>query len=443
MLRCQEIIGNRTQLEEQVNLLGDTYAGQNREFFESAVSTAEAKYLAATTAKERFDEISSILELGSEFMDAFSALSKSIVELRADLTSKERDLVAAEKLVKQNLSGFDSVEDYKRSLENHASSLEILIDAIAALDTASADLRKAETKFTNSLKEQGFASEQDFKIHVLRQDELDELKEDVSSYNEEGTRLRTLLGQEKFSSLPKKTIPRHEAEAALETATNASTVSLSELAVINSKLKLIKDCQKRVKGILPTLENQSANLELHRGLHDALHGLGANTLQMTLETYFAAAELEVILEAANTQLRTMAAGQQFTLVHSDKALKKTGKAGLGIEVIDEHSGGLHNPVTLSGGERFQVSLAIALGLAQVVSERSGSIRIDTLFVDEGFGSLSKGVLETAMNTLDALKQGGRTVGVISHVDKMQESITAKLHVAKILGGPSFVKAIDV
>jgi exonuclease SbcC len=103
---------------------------------------------------------------------------------------------------------------------------------------------------------------------------------------------------------------------------------------------------------------------------------------------------------------------------------------------------LRNPVTLSGGEKFQVSLAIALGLAQVVSERSGSIRIDTLFVDEGFGSLSKNVLETAMCTLDALKQGGRTIGVISHVDKMQETIEAKLHVAKVPGGPSFVKAID-
>jgi exonuclease SbcC len=443
MLKHQELIGNRTQLEEQTNDLGNAHVGQNIETLESAVSKAEEKFLEAKTAKERLDEVSSLLEVGSEFMDSFSALSKNIVELRADLTSKERDLVAAEKLVKQNLNGFASVEDYKESLENHASNLEILINTIAALDTATSDLKKAETKFSKALREQGFVSEQEFTLSVLEGDELEGLKANVSSYNDEGTRIHTLLSQEKFSLLPEKTVPKHEAEAALATATEASTVSLSELAVIKSKLKLIQDCQKRVKGILPTLEKLSANLELHRGLYDALHGLGANTMQMTLETYFAAGELEVILEAANTQLRTMAAGQQFTLVHSDKALKKTGKAGLGIEVIDEHSGGQHNPVTLSGGERFQVSLAIALGLAQVVSERSGSIRIDTLFVDEGFGSLSKGVLETAMNTLDALKQGGRTVGVISHVDKMQESITAKLHVAKIPGGPSFVKAIDV
>jgi exonuclease SbcC len=442
MLKHQEINGENSLLAEQINKLSDTHAGQNQVSLQAALTVAEAKFVEATEAKNRFDEITTLLELDSEFMVEYTSLSGKIVQLRAEVTSKERELATAEQLVKRNLNGFDSVANYKGSLENHSSDLDLLIEAITALDTATSDLKKAESRLSKALKDQSFASEKDFKSSVLDDEVFEALKVEVARHIDEGTRLRTLMGQEKFSALPKKTIPKAEAESALKDAVEEYSVSVSELAVLNNKLNLIRECQKRLKSILPTLEKQSANLELHRGLYDALHGLGANTLQMTLETYFAASELEVILEAANRQLKTMAAGSQFTLVHSDKALKKSGTAGLGIEVIDEHSGGLRNPVTLSGGEKFQVSLAIALGLAQVVSERSGSIRIDTLFVDEGFGSLSKNVLETAMNTLDALKQGGRTIGVISHVDKMQETIEAKLHVAKVPGGPSFVKAID-
>lgn len=442
MLKHQELAAKSVQLRDEIDDLTETHAGQSGETVKDSVTQAEVKFREAKSAKARFDELSTLLEVGSDFMESYSGLSARIVEMRAEFGAKERELAAAEALVKRSLNGFESVADYKASLESQASELEEVIEAIEALATATSALGKAESKFNKALKEHDFAAQKVFEASVLAEDVLEELKAEIEDYTEKDTRLKTLLGQDKFSALPKKILQIDEAEQALQGATSASKVLISEHGVIKNQLNLIKECQKRVKGIMPILEKQSADLDLHRGLYDALHGLGANTLQMTLETYFAAAELEVILEAANTQLQTMAAGKQFTLVHSDKALKKTGKTGLGIEVIDEHSGGLRNPVTLSGGEKFQVSLAIALGLAQVVSERSGSIRIDTLFVDEGFGSLSKEVLETAMNTLDALKQGGRTIGVISHVDRMQESIPAKLNIAKLPGGPSIVTSIE-
>jgi exonuclease SbcC len=173
-----------------------------------------------------------------------------------------------------------------------------------------------------------------------------------------------------------------------------------------------------------------------------VNGRTPNTKKISLESYFAASELEVILDAANLHLKSMSAGSQYTLKHSDKALRGSGKAGLGIEVMDEFTGRDRQPETLSGGEKFQVSLAIALGLAQVVSDRSGAIRVDTLFVDEGFGSLSAEVLDTAMRTLDSLKQGGRTIGLISHVEKMQEDIASKIKVTKTPRGPSLIHQVN-
>jgi exonuclease SbcC len=119
--------------------------------------------------------------------------------------------------------------------------------------------------------------------------------------------------------------------------------------------------------------------------------------------------------------------------------KNRGKWGLGLEVLDSHTGGVRGPDSLSGGEKFQASLALALGLAEVVTNRAGGMRLDTLFIDEGFGSLDAETLDVTMATLDNLREGGRTVGLISHVASMKESIPAQLSVEKVPGGWSVIR----
>ena len=89
---------------------------------------------------------------------------------------------------------------------------------------------------------------------------------------------------------------------------------------------------------------------------------------------------------------------------------------------------------MSGGEKFQASLALALGLAEVVTNRNGGVRLDTLFIDEGFGALDEDTLSEVLDTIDALREGGRTVGLISHVDKVKERIHNHIHVKVAAGG---------
>ena len=115
------------------------------------------------------------------------------------------------------------------------------------------------------------------------------------------------------------------------------------------------------------------------------------------------------------------------------------QSGLGVAVLDQHTGRPRSPHSLSGGETFLASLALALGLADVVTSQSGGITLDTLFVDEGFGSLDAETLDQAMRTLDELRQGGRTVGVISHVEAMKEQIPAQLVVEATHTGPSVIR----
>jgi exonuclease SbcC len=130
---------------------------------------------------------------------------------------------------------------------------------------------------------------------------------------------------------------------------------------------------------------------------------------------------------------------RYTLHHSDALQARGAASGLALEVLDAHTGRLRSPQSLSGGETFLASLALALGLAEVVTGRAGGIRLDTLFVDEGFGSLDPETLELAMRTLDELRAGGRTVGVISHVEGMKEQLAAQILVEATREGPSIIR----
>ncbi len=172
-------------------------------------------------------------------------------------------------------------------------------------------------------------------------------------------------------------------------------------------------------------------------LANTVAGRAPNTHRMTLETFVLAAELEDIVVAANLRLDQMSAGR-YRLQHTDALAARGAASGLGLEVMDAYTGQCRPPQSLSGGETFLTSLALALGLAEVVTARAGGIRLDTLFIDEGFGSLDDDTLDLAMRTLDELRQGGRTVGVISHVAAMKDQLPAQLRVTATPRGPSVI-----
>ena len=130
---------------------------------------------------------------------------------------------------------------------------------------------------------------------------------------------------------------------------------------------------------------------------------------------------------------------RYRLVASVERAKGARRAGLGLRVLDTWTSEERDTASLSGGETFLASLALALGLADVVQAESGGLSIDTLFIDEGFGSLDEATLELVMTCLDRLREGGRTVGVISHVEAMKEQLPAQLVVEATPQGPSIIR----
>ncbi|SOD93792.1 AAA family ATPase [Blastococcus haudaquaticus] len=162
-------------------------------------------------------------------------------------------------------------------------------------------------------------------------------------------------------------------------------------------------------------------------LADLVNGRGANVLRMRLQSFVLAARLEQVAEAASERLQDMSGGR-YTFRHSDAQGRHGARGGLGLDVLDEYTGCRRATKTLSGGESFMASLALALGLADVVTAETGGVQIDTLFVDEGFGTLDAQALDAVMSVLDELRRGGRTVGVISHLEELRTRIPTRIEV---------------
>ena len=169
-----------------------------------------------------------------------------------------------------------------------------------------------------------------------------------------------------------------------------------------------------------------------RRLADICNGTG-NAQRMSLERYVLAAYFEEIAEAASTRLQAMTDGR-YTLRHSDERARGGAASGLSITVHDAYTGTQRESGTLSGGETFQASLCLALAVADVVQRHAGGVHLDMLFIDEGFGALDADALEQAMAELDALREGGRLVGVISHVPTLRERIAGGIEVTKTSTG---------
>lgn len=197
----------------------------------------------------------------------------------------------------------------------------------------------------------------------------------------------------------------------------------------------------RTAGVLEQLavevDADLAELVPCRERHHTIAGLAGlaegtsrdNTLRMRLSAYVLAARLEQVAEAATERLLRMTSGR-YSLAHTTTAASGRGRAGLGLTVLDAWTGVERDPATLSGGEAFSASLALALGLADIVAAEAGGAVLETLFVDEGFGSLDEETLDEVLDVLDGLREGGRVVGLVSHVAELRQRVTAQLQVQK-------------
>jgi len=179
-----------------------------------------------------------------------------------------------------------------------------------------------------------------------------------------------------------------------------------------------------------------------KALSDTANGTISGKQKIELETYIQMTYFDRILRRANLRLMTMSSGQ-YELKRCTDELNKRAKAGLELNVIDHYNGSERSVKTLSGGESFQASLALALGLSDEIQSGAGGIRLDAMFVDEGFGSLDEEALTLAVRALEGLAEGERLVGIISHVSELKDRIPNKILVKKNRGKEGLGSCVNI
>ncbi|MGW8481966.1 AAA family ATPase [Microbacterium sp. NPDC055903] len=402
----------------------------------AAVDDAEA----AVTELVALDAGLAELDARAQELDAARTASlDALAATREELGALEQRAREGRARIEAARGSFGTVAERLEHVDLRIAAARDLIAAHAESSRRAAALDEAVREQVTALEVSDFVDAAEVRRALRSEDERATLEARVTSHAVQREKEREILFELELRTLPEEPIELDEAERASATARqawrSAVDVAVRASGAVEQLAGLIEDATREHEGSAA----QAAEHEVLRGLADTLSGRGENTRKMTLETFVLAAELEEIVSAANRRLLQMQDGR-YQLRHSDALAARGAASGLGIVVHDAFTGQTRPAQSLSGGETFLCSLALALGLAEVVTARAGGIQLDTLFIDEGFGSLDADTLDVAMRTLDELRAGGRTVGVISHVEAMQEQIPAQLRVEQTEAGPSRILA---
>lgn len=351
----------------------------------------------------------------------------------AEQTEAANEIARIAQLVESNRGDSESIAAAVDKLTQHREAATRLSAALRTADDKAESRRSAEATLAEKLAERAFESEERVQVAKRSSAEQDALQRSIRVHDDASASVASILAEAELQDLPDERPDLETSERARAEAQRARDEANRQRDTLAERHQALVRTVLNAKQKLAASADLTAEFESVQVLANTLAGKDPNTRRMRLESYVLAAELEQIVAAANARLGTMSGGR-YALEHDDSIGYRGARSGLGLAIFDQHTGQARATHSLSGGETFLASLALALGLAEVVTNRAGGITLDTLFIDEGFGSLDADTLEIAMSTLDSLRAGGRTVGLISHVEGMKEQIPAKLRITVADGG---------
>jgi len=286
-------------------------------------------------------------------------------------------------------------------------------------------LEDDKAKLTERLKEAGFATQDEYILALRDAAALGHLERELRDFDQalavaEDRAARTTGAVE---GMERPAVAG--AEETLQAAQTVAEQAVAELTRLQETIRKQKDWLAQLEEIENKLTDKEKEYAVIGRLAEVSNG--QNPLRLSFHRFVLAALLDGVMLAANARLRKMSRGR-YALKRMVDPLHRGAAGGLDIEIEDSYTGVSRHVATLSGGETFLASLSLALGLADVVQSYSGGIYLDTIFVDEGFGTLDPESLDMAMQALMELQTRGRLVGIISHVPELKERIEARLEI---------------
>jgi exonuclease SbcC len=419
------------QTVAEAELAADKVGEQLRLARQAEVELQEAERSVEALTVEQQDLTTSVHEVTTRLATTTQALSahrETIASLSAEIaaaTGSDGGAPAAETSLSEQVSRLGAL----------AVSLATARETLCDHDAAVSRVTELATHAESSAAEHDFPDVAALRAAVLDASERARLEEALAERAQAATRASAVLEDPEVLAVADQAPP--DLPALTGRLATAEEQEASAARVLHHREEVVGALRRQRMRLEQALEDWGPVREEYQradSMARLVRGMGGdNQLQMRLSAYVLATRLDQVVAAANERLAHMR-DQRYLLQRTGKAARKGSQAGLGLEVVDQWTGDVRDPATLSGGETFVVSLSLALGLADVVTQEAGGTEIETLFVDEGFGTLDADTLDDVMDRLDELRAGGRAVGVVSHVSELRNRIPTQLHVEKRRNG---------
>ena len=448
------------EAQEQVRVLGERLASAQAELDAAlarlrelrcdgaAVDRLEAEHRECGAEVERLSrEAGRLAAAEAELAHAEGELAdrrEEMVRLEAARSAAIRQASSAaergeqlQSRLRELLGGEPDAETARRSTAALIEKVEGALAAGAALTEAERERAAAQELAVQAAKQAGFADVAAAQLAVRDVGAMTALEAVVAGARKEAAAVAELLADPELEVALEPPAPVQQSAERSRVAVAAGRLAEQQLATATHRVEQLVALDLELGQRLRELEPVAAAALRAKELADLTAGIGSNRLNMPLSAYVLAARLEEVAEVASVRLRAMTQGR-YTLIHSD-ARSGNARSGLRLLVSDAWTGHDRDTATLSGGETFLASLALALGLAEVVTASAGGAPLDALFVDEGFGSLDEETLDEVLDVLDGLREGGRLVGIVSHVPHLRDRIPSRLRVSKGTSGSTLTQ----
>jgi exonuclease SbcC len=430
-LRASETAHSRLRLRLQAARQARTEAGEISDRLKSLRREEQAASQALEGADEKL----------RERLESRAALEATVKERRSLLPRSLRTAAALEDARRRTGKELEAlIEAYESAAETATAAKEAYAAARAAATTASRAAKTAANKaasaamaFERKLAKAGFSGLEDFEDSKLEETRVEALDRRIRDFEGE---LKAAARRAQRARKAVRGRNRPDLAPLAERARQATEEREEMLRRLTETRKEL-EAVRRSSSMLDEIEQELTDLEREYSVTGRISEVanGRNPLKLTFQRFVLSSLLDDVLLSATERLKIMSRSR-FHLSRIFAGADRRYAGGLDLEVYDAHTGKSRPVSTLSGGEGFLASLALALGLADIVQERTGGIRLETIFVDEGFGTLDPESLDLAMRALMDLQEGQRLVGIISHVPELKETIDVRLEVTPSRRGSS-------
>lgn len=384
---------------------------------------------------ETIDELVDEMDLGTEKIDE---LKESLSDAR-----KERVRIATEgkNIHKSLLTSENEVADFY-SVRAVADALEICDDLeenlsdmenlVKLLVKSEGQVKQAKSEFERQLGKSGYVSEKRAEAALLDEKIISDFEDAIKKHQEREKTVGQLEAAIGEAPLPQTRPDTKALEVKLVKTEDAAALSSRVAGAVRSARSNIETAKRDIDRIGPSIEKKRSRADAALAIATVFDkGVGGVGGQLSLEVWVQRTLFEEVCLVANEQLRSLSSNRYtLTLEQEEGGVSKRRGSGLDIYVLDSHTGKTRPVQTMSGGEQFIAALSLALALAEVVQRHAGGIELPCLFIDEGFGGLDLESLDRAIEVLSKIQATGRTIGIITHVEMMQEQLPIGIRVNK-------------